>query len=207
MITRTRECDSSPKSKFEAGRRTLALGAAVAVLALGLGWLSRSTTKARSAPRDRLSWGFMLQIDRPYYQEGATARVLHTLYNFSRRDVIYGPSGGRNGCGYRLYIRDFDGNLVWEPGSIVGDEYQPVSCPAAAQIPQPLPGDGGRIRYSDRIPLIYQNSQGNGRQGDPLPEGAYTIYIDSYVNAPYPPGGPLGGGGSPSASVPFKIVR
>jgi hypothetical protein len=165
---------------------------------------SRDATATPIDPTSKLQWGVLLQAKRPFYPVGGTARAIYAIYNYSDQDA-YGWSSvaGANGCEYRFTVLDDLGRVVWEPGSIIGGNFIPIVCLALIQ-PKDLPV-GSRINDSVSIPLIYQNGNGIGILGDPLPAGAYKIRVQVGFNGPHRAPGTIAPGMNYSAEVPIRI--
>jgi hypothetical protein len=160
--------------------------------------LPSSLSAGQPSILDKLKWGMLLQTDRPFYSGGDTMKAVFGVYNFSAEHA-YGwsptPDGNGYGCAYAFTIENHLGEIVWEPYDVV--------CPAVI-VYRDLPY-GGRIRNSAQIPLIYDNDNGVGTIGDPLPPGFYKVNLSFKFNGPSRVQGdfPLGPGFS--ASVPIQI--
>jgi len=156
------------------------------------------------SPLDKLKWGVLLQTQSPFYSVGDTATALYALYNRSAEDAYgWSSQGGGNGCEYAFTIVNQNGEVVWEPGSIVGGQFFPPICTDAI-VPKDLPA-GSKINNSLQIPLVYQNGGGIGTLGDPLPAGFYSVRVEVEFHGPHRVQGTIELGLSHSASVPIQI--
>ena len=147
--------------------------------------------------RDKLRWGVALQTERPFYTGGEMMRATLGAFNFSNEDAHgWIGSSDANGCAYRMTIENDRGEIVWEPwGRICGT---PVLF-------RSLPSNGGRIARSVRVPLVYDNDNGVGTQGAPLPPGFYKVTFSMQFHGPGRVPGDTPLGLDYSASVPIQI--
>lgn len=161
----------------------------------------------RSIPARLLNWGVLLQTDKACYQVGEIAEVIHVLYNYTEADkmVFVGKFGG-NGCSYRIEIRDEAGQLVWQPAGIAGGAFIPPRCSGAPSAPVSVPACGGRLGSAEPVSLVYQNPNGIGTLGAPLPPGFYNVIFTANFAGPHRDGTTLGRGFNPTASVPIQIL-
>ncbi len=184
------------------------LSASLFALALvaGIAWVSTAAGSGPGSPCTRpLRWGFLAQTDQPFYPSGGTARVLLAQYNFSGVDAFgYSTVSGGNGCIYRVEVRDASGNVVWEPGSLDGGgNYSPTIC-LTVIVNRDL-RTGCILSSGASVPLIYQNGQGNGTNGQPLPPGYYSVCASMQFHGPDRTQGNFPPGTDPSACVPIQI--
>lgn len=150
-------------------------------------------------------WGIALEADRPFPRAGSELRASFSLTNFSHQDA-YGfvPVSSNLGCTYDFRILDANGNVVWEPGSIVNGSFVPSGCTFGSTLFDL--SSGTQFERSNTLPLIYQNNSGQGVLGDDLPPGLYRLEADVYAYGPQPNFGDMGPGLPFSASVPFQVV-
>lgn len=128
-------------------------------------------------------WGITLEANHPFYRAGGTALATARLVNLSGEDAYgWALSFGGNGCQYQFTVRDGGGNVVWQPGSIVGGQFSGPGCFFAQRFVF-LPNKT-TLEYNASIPLIYQNASGFGVLGAPLPPGWYQLCVDVQFSGP-----------------------
>jgi len=150
-------------------------------------------------------WSIRLDAGKPYFAPGETLRGFFELYNGSSQDAHgFVPVKGGNGCDYRITLRDASGALVWEPGSLVGGQYQGPGCLFGAQLIALYAG-GTSHRRQFAFPLVYQNGAGVGTLGAPLPPDTYLLRADVYFAGPNHAPGSAASGFSFAAEVPLRI--
>ena len=159
-----------------------------------------------SSPVGRLGggWSVTVETSRPFYREGGGAHVRATIANFTDQwaNIAYNTTGG-NGCRIAVRIVDRNGDVVYQPGSIVNGQFQGPGCLFGGRVVTLGPGD--TEVNETQLPLIYQNSSGRGQLGAPLPAGLYGFEVDLLYIGPYQ--APiLQSGGGFAARVPFQIV-
>jgi hypothetical protein len=178
----------------------------LASLALSVGplgsWLT-SLPQQTQASALQSGWSVGLRVQRPFLQVGEVLQVQGDLSNFSRQDA-YGfvPITGGNGCTFWTTIQDFAGNVVWQPGTLIGGTYQGPGCTFGTTYFE-LTRRSERLFEVD-VPLIYQNPGGFGVQGEDLPPGVYTVHMEMRFggpnHSPFDPPGQVA-----TASVPVRI--
>jgi len=152
-------------------------------LALPLAGSLALPQQTQVATRMRSGWSTGLQVDRPFYLVGDTLRVRGDLSNFSRQTAHgFVPIAGGNGCTFWTTIHDFNGNVVWQPGSVLNGTYQGPGCLFGSTAFH-LTSGSERVFAVD-VPLVYQNPGGFGTQGDFLPAGVYTVDMEIRFGGP-----------------------
>lgn len=179
---------------------TLALTASAGPLGT---WLASPSQQPQSAGELRSGWSTGLRIQRPFFQVGETLQVQGDLANYSGQDAHgFVPVVGGNGCTFWTTVEDIGGNVVWQPGSLVNGTYQGPGCLFGTTFFH-LTRRTERLFTVD-VPLVYQNPNGLGVQGLPLPPGVYTVHMEMRFggpnHSPFDPPGQVA-----TASVPFRI--
>lgn len=156
-------------------------------------------------PSSLLRWGVILQSDEAFYQAGSTARVTSGIYNLTDQDLeMFFSKFGGNGCSYTMDIVDSQGRVVWQAGQIIGGNYIPPMCPGVPSMPVLIARNGGRTVTTENVQLIFQNPNGIGTLGSPLPAGFYRFRFQAGYTGPLRVGqNPAGF--APTATLPFQI--
>ena len=151
------------------------------------------------------SWGVTVRMDEVFYKVGSEAWTSWELFNGTGQDAFgFSPVRGGNGCEFAVQVRDLIGNVLWQPGSIVGGQFVGPGC-LFGSLDVLLPS-GSAITQRTKVPLIYQNAGGFGTLGAPLPPGAYVLWVAvTFMGPNHSQGLPPGPAGSYSVQVPFKI--
>lgn len=176
------------------------------VVAGALGSPGPDGSQDRRAANSRLrGWGITAQIDKAFYAVGDRMHAESILSNRTGADAYgWAPVRGGNGCDYDFRIVQPGGEVVWEPGSIINNQFSGPGCSFGAIGKTLL--RGGKLVNQVELDLIYQNRGGVGVLGAPLVPGAYELHVEIYFGGPSrtsPVGMP--GGGCFTATVPFLI--
>jgi len=150
-------------------------------------------------------WGLQAQVRTPFYEVGGAVTVRTQLFNASTQDAFgWVPISGGHGCSWSVTILDQAGNGVYRPGSIVNGQYQGPGCTFGSTNWDLV--SGSKVELQTVVPLIYQNPNGIGVLGDPLPPGPYTVRVAPVFLGPnHVQGMPPMPGTSHAVSIPIRI--
>ncbi len=173
-------------------KRIALLGLIAALTALALRPEVDRVSAGQPDLRDKLQWGVLLQTERPFYAGGEMMRATIGAFNFSNDDAF----GWTGGCSHTMSIENDQGQIVWE-------QWQRI-CGGGVTI-RSLFSNGGRLARSLQVPLVYDNNNGVGTQGNPLPTGFYKVNFTLEFRGPGRVQGDTPLGLDFSASVPIRI--